>query len=214
MDQLTQQQQIDRVKRWLRQNAVVLIASAVISVGSITGWIVWSNLVEQHQQGAFQTFEQLRTALDSQQEAQIEASLSVLENEYQDTPYLMSARLHLAQHYYENNMKELAVKQLRTLLDEQPEQVVREITANRLARLYIDIDRPDDALALVNEQLGQVLGESALSNFYIIQSDAYQVKGQYDAARTALDNASKNLPEHSQLKELVKLKRNDIANRR
>ena len=103
-----------------------------------------------------------------------------------------------------------AIDELHALLSTEPEDIIRQIATNRLARLYLENKQPDKTLQVVAEQLSYSMGQSALSHFYIIQSDAYLQQNQPVVARQSLELAKKNLHSESPLAQVIELKLNNL----
>ncbi len=214
MDQtLTQQQQWLLVKRWFKKNGLPIVIGVVIGIGGVIGWKYWQSSVENHRADGATLYILLQQAVAKESFEVAQQLTDELISEYADTPYGNSARLIFAKLLYKSGKKENAVEQLKAVLNNNPNQIVREAAANRLARLYIDLNQIDNALMLISAQLGEILGGNAVSHLYLIEADAFIAQNQFSAARAALNNALKNLPTNSPLKNLIDLKINNFQNR-
>lgn len=182
---LTDQQQAEKFRGWLRENGPYLVAGILLGLGGLFGWNQWKSYQERQAEAASAVYEDLRKAVAAQRIDEALAELGELEAEYGRSPYLDQGRLLMARVYVDRSDTDQAVTYLRQVVDHADAPPMRNIARVRLARLLASQEKYDEALqALVNP-------ESATFSpmFHDVRGDVYQAKGQADAARSEYEQA-------------------------
>ena len=92
----TEEQQVEALKNWWKQNATAVITGAVLGIGALGGWRGWDWYQETQAvdaSDAFAAVQELMRAGDTQS-FQIQAE--TLRTRYASTPYAVLATLHEA----------------------------------------------------------------------------------------------------------------------
>ena len=63
-DFYNEEEQWERVKRWLRENGLWLLAGVLLGVGALAGWRWWEQRVEQRAQAASAKYEEVLGAFN------------------------------------------------------------------------------------------------------------------------------------------------------
>jgi predicted negative regulator of RcsB-dependent stress response len=104
---------------------------------------------------------------------------------YADTPYLVQSKFAMARLYMDKNRDEDAANALRDILTMKNQAAVEPIARLRLAKILLYQDKPEDALATVEDSGGQAFS----ARFAEVRGDAYVALQDYDAARDAYTTA-------------------------
>ena len=208
--EVTQQHQLALIKRWFKKNGFKITTAVVTVAIVVIAWSWWQNSQRDFQEQASATFIALQQAIKNNDVDQVNALNNRLNLEFSETPYALSGRFISSKFFYDNGSIMSAIDELHALLSTEPEDIIRQIATNRLARLYLENKQPDKTLQVVAEQLSYSMGQSALSHFYIIQSDAYLQQNQPVVARQSLELAKKNLHSESPLAQVIELKLNNL----
>jgi predicted negative regulator of RcsB-dependent stress response len=175
---LTDEQQADRAKQWLRENGVFIAAGVVLGLGGLFGWQQWQEHKLQLAGEASVVWEQLRSAITADRLNEVNETLELLETEYTGTPYVDQARLALARMYMDKNSPEEALEQLNKLVGGGKDAQLRRIAELRIAQIYVYQSEYEAAL--------QVLGEGSspvFAGFYHdIRGDIYFAQGKPELA--------------------------------
>jgi predicted negative regulator of RcsB-dependent stress response len=175
---LTDEQQADRAKQWLRENGVFIAAGVVLGLGGLFGWQQWQEHKLQLAGEASVVWEQLRSAITAERLNEVNETLELLETEYTGTPYVDQARLALARMYMDKNSPEEALEQLNKLVGGGKDAQLRRIAELRIAQIYVYQSEYEAAL--------QVLGEGSspvFAGFYHdIRGDIYFAQGKPELA--------------------------------
>ena len=182
-----------------------LIIGVALGLGGLIGWRMWVNYdATQAEQASFAFWSLLQSVGEQSEEATQKAVR--LKESYAASPYAALAALELAKMKSEDGDLEGAATELRWVLDNGSQQVLREISTLRLARVLVAQSDPDAALRLLES--GLPLAYRGLVEE--IRGDAYRAKGQIDEARAAYDRAlqaaGSGVPS-----EYLQMKRDDLG---
>ena len=144
-DLLDEHEQSERVRSWLRGNAVGLIGGVGLGLAAIVGWHWWQGQQAEARMGANARYAQAVQAYEARQlpagdpKAGIEAISKA-------NPTLGAlAALQLAKAQVDAGKRDEAIVTLRGLHDLDP--AMRAVVNERLARLLIDAGKGKEALA-------------------------------------------------------------------
>lgn len=178
---LTEDQEAERAKQWLRENGFFIVAGVLIGLGGLFGWQAWKDSRQSQAVEASTAWQQLREAIASEQYNKVDETLAVLENDYANTPYLDQARLAMARMYMDRNDFEGAAQQLLLLEQEGDDPQLQQIALLRRAQILISEERHDEALQLLSPDLFS--GMASLQQE--LRGDAYFAQGDFASAHDA-----------------------------
>lgn len=192
----TEEEQVEAIKKWWKENGTTLILTVVIVFSGWFGWNFWQDQKQQTQENASQLYNQLvQTAV---QPAVTEAGLNnmkalatELKTEYAGTSYAEFGTLFLARFAAEEGNYDEAVTELTNLVENSKHEPVKYTAQARLAQVYIQQEKLDEALALVSTSPSAAY----TSQFEEAKGDALYLKGEFaeaqQAYKTALEAAQK-----------------------
>lgn len=143
----TEDEQVEKLKVWLRENGMAIVLGIVIGVGGLSGYRFWLHHQETTAAAASQHFTQLIEALENANGETVEEQANVLINEYDSTEYAQMARLALASHHVGKGDFEQAEQALQQVVGSAGNEPLGLLARTRLAAVQLQLDRPDDALA-------------------------------------------------------------------
>ena len=187
MDELlTDQQQAEVVRTWLRENGGFLLLGLLLGLGGLFGWNQWQDGRQENAGEASLLYAQLADAVQFSRPvraAELEAQLVV---DHDGSPYVDQARLAMAKLHMERNEPEQAAGYLARLVDETPDAAMENIGRLRLARVRIQQQQYDDALKV----LASIDENSAFAGrFHDVRGDAHYAAGDLQAARREYETA-------------------------
>jgi len=199
---LTEQEQWELVKKWLRENTVWLLAGVVIAAGGIYGWRLYQAHVESQLLAAGKLYDQLTAAYEKRDQGEVAKLSAQLQSEHGGTGYADHAQLAAARMYLENNQHAQALDTLQKLLAATKDPQLSLAVRLRVARIQVDQSKADEALATL-----QAAGDAGAfaPRYAEVRGDALFAKGKRDEALKAYQEA---LAANSQAvdTELLKLK--------
>ena len=144
---LSEQEQWDMVKKWLRENIVWLLAGVLIAVAGLYGWRAYQAHVEAELLAAGKVYDQLTAAYDKRDQAEVVKLAAQLQAEHGGNGYADHAQLALARMQMENGQQSNAVETLQKLLAATKDRELALSARLRVARIQLDQNKADDALA-------------------------------------------------------------------
>lgn len=204
----TEEEQVEKLKAWLKENGLSIVFGIVIGIGGIGGynyWVSWQNTVAEEASGHFSLMMESMTTEDAEQ---LQLHADALITEFADTEYAQLAHLALARHQVGKADYAAAVAELQQVIGSAAQQPLAYVARTRLAQVQIQleqyeqalktlaVDFPDDFAALAEELRGDVLAG----------------QGKKDEAIAAYRKAQLASPEPAN-PEFLRQKLNDLGSR-
>ncbi|MEQ1580485.1 MAG: tetratricopeptide repeat protein [Steroidobacteraceae bacterium] len=207
-DDLNEAEQVEQLFTWWKENWAWLLSGVAIGLLVLIGWFWWTGKKDASAEQAGLLYRQLVAASDRNDFGRMEGLKEQIDKDYASTPYADQGRLLVARMYVETGEYEKATALLRQVADGAKDVELRAVAQVRLARVLIQMDKPDEAIAL--------LKADATGAFTAIQQDvrgdAYFAKGDMEAARVAYAAALAAAPALSpDERQIVELKLQDLA---
>ncbi len=176
----TDQEQVEALQQWWRENWLALVGGLVLGLGGILGWQYYGEYRAEQAAAASNLYETVKTQLASDQLEQAQASLASLAADHAKSPYVSQAQLALAHSQAEAGQWSDAEASLRTVLDGSDDVALKGLARLRLARVQWAQGQSDAALASLNE-----VHSSAYTGLYEeLKGDIFHSKGDAESART------------------------------
>lgn len=178
-DYYSEQEQWERVKAWLRENGLWLIAGILIGIGALVGWRWWEARVERIAQEASGRYEQVLEALGRGDRTRSQTLVDELRRDYASSPYVDQADLVIARSDVEAGELPKAIERLTRVMNGSKDAELQHVARLRLARVQIAQGNPDTALAT----LAAVKEPGAFAlRYQAVRGDALYAKGERAAA--------------------------------
>ena len=201
-DYLTDEEQLDKLKKWWEENGLMLVGAVVVAVAGVVGW----NWYGQHQADVVAGSSDLYVDYLSAEGAERETIEATLASEYPNSVYRAFIALRSAQAEAENENPEGALAHLNDALALVDDDKLSDVIRIRIARLEQELDRSDAALAT----LGQVRSIGLRSHVQELKGDIHMARGERALAHEAYSAALEEAGEEAQ-RPLLKLKVADTA---
>ena len=177
---LDEHEQSERVRRWVRENALGLVGGVVLGLALVGGWKWWQGHQQGQREAEAARYESLQDQLKAQDLAKAKATAATL----QKGPFATLAALDMAKADAMAGKRDDAIATLRNLRDVDAD--LRPIVRQRLARLLIDAGKAKEALPLLdddkNPSMLDVRGDArfALGELVLAQKDYMKALGLVD----------------------------------
>ncbi len=191
-DLLDEHEQSERVRTWLRNNAVGLIGGVALGLSAIYGWYWWQDQGEAKRLKASNDYQAVVEQVQAGKLKEAKAKAVTLK----DTPFEVLAALDLAKAHADGGKRNDAIATLRGIRTE--DSAITAVVSQRLARLLIDAGKNDEALTLLTPIDDPVAHE--------VRGDALFALGRKDQARDAYNKALAQLDVAAPQRRLVELK--------
>jgi len=197
-DHLTEEEQLEAMKRWWKENGKWVVTAVVLSVGGYFGWGAWQDHQRAQAEAASQVYTQLLETLavreseapESEDLARAQALVTELKADYAHSAYAINAALINAGSAVKKGDLAAAEQELRWVLEQKPEAAVAEVARLRLSRVLL---AQGDAEAALAEVTGQSEAESLKSDYAELRGDSHLALGDIQAAREAYEAALNSL---------------------
>jgi predicted negative regulator of RcsB-dependent stress response len=186
-DLLTDQQQAEVVKKWLRDNGLWLAVGIVLGVAGLFGWFQWQDYQLRRAEQASVLFDELRAAAAKPAVEDAELAMQKLSSEFAGSGYTDQARLIMARLYLDRNDTDKAADYLRQVATGAGNEEIRLLATLRYARLLVAKDAPEDALKVLAISVPAGWGPA----FHAVRGDVYYALGKRNEARSEYEQALK-----------------------
>jgi predicted negative regulator of RcsB-dependent stress response len=191
----TEEEQVEAIKNWWNENGKSLIITVVVVLAGYFGWNGYQENQRTQGEAAASIYQQLMSKatkpLSEQTEAdkmELETVAAQLKTEYPDSLYAQFAGLYLAKFAIEANDFDAASAELSALVDAKQAGPVMYLAQVRLARVLVQQNKLDEALALVAttpEESFTVQYEETKGDILFAKGELTNARGAYQAARAA-----------------------------
>jgi len=181
----TDEEQVEAIKAWWKENGTSVIVGAVLGFGIIFGWQGWNKYQVSQGEAASARFTVMENAVAKGDETAAIAAAKQVIGEFPDTVYGTFASMQLAKLSYEKGEKTVARQHLEWAMHNAVDESLAELARLRLARLLIDMNEVDAANGVIDGA-----GDSSLAGeFAILLGDLALLNGDEGAARAAYQDA-------------------------
>ncbi|MDM7483062.1 MAG: tetratricopeptide repeat protein [Halomonas sp.] len=211
-DLRSEEEQLDVVKRWWKENGTSLIAGAVLAAAGVFGWNAWQNYQEGQSEAASARYQQLVTitAANSLEEDQLAAArelIGELTDQHGRTLYAELAQLLEARLAVQEGDLAAAKAALESVADGSSRRYVQSLAWLRLARIELAEGNPEAALELLDQPITDTLAAQQAN----VRGDAHLALGQPEQAREAWQAALEIAQTQNQPLYGVQFKLDDIG---
>lgn len=194
-DLLDEHEQGERVRTWLRKNALGILGGLALGIAAIYGWRAWVSHQASQQEQAHTAYAQALKQLDA---GQVEQAGTLLAG--QEGTYATLAALRVAKAQVEAGKPDEAIATLRGI---QVDPSLREVVDERLAQLFNATGKPEEVLKLLEGDAGSTALE--------LRGDALLASGNRDQARDAYADALAGTDVASPARRRIELKLQEVG---
>lgn len=146
----SEEERVETLKRWWRDNGKSVIAGVVIGIAAVLGWRYWQDYRSARTAQASLGFDRLVAAIN---EGRLEAArqqATLLKGHYESTPYATLAALASARLHVEAGELHQAKNELGWAIQNAPSSGIADVARIRLARVLLAEEKLDEALAMLD----------------------------------------------------------------
>lgn len=202
MYDLEEQEQIDALKAWWRQQGrlvIVAVVAAIAAAGAVSGWRYYKDNQAAQASGLYATLEKAVRAKDTKQINEVATRLI---DKYGSTAYGSMAALAAAKAAFEAGDLAGAGRRLEWAAEHGRDEDIRAVAQLRLAGVRLDEKKYDEALKLLEAKHP----DSFAGVYADTRGDALLALGKGTEAKAAYKLALEKLPPQSSYRLLVQLK--------
>ena len=199
----TEEEQVEAIKKWWKENGLSVVAGLVIGLGAVFGWQAWKGYQDRIGSEASVAFYQLLNAVDNKHAELAGKQAELLRKDYGSTSYAVLAAMAEARLKVEAGDSAAARTQLEWAMQNSSDESLKTLTRLNLGRLKLNDGDLDGAGQLATVETGGFAGE-----FAELRGDIAVAKKQLSAAREAYTQA---LALNVGNPDLVQMKLDDLA---
>lgn len=207
MSNVSDNEELEALKRWWAENGRPAVAGVVIAVVALVGWQQWNSYKQARAEAASSDYaaflEQIQSPTADEGAAARGAELI---DQYGNTAYGPLAAFWLARYHVEHDQLDQAAARLQWALDKADTDAMRDIARWRLARVLLAQQQYDQALKLISAASNTFSAE-----YQELRGDILAAQGKSGEAADAYRKALAAQDLASQSKSLIQLKLNDLG---
>ena len=182
---LTEDQEAERAKQWIRENGLFIVAGVVLGLGGLFGWQQWEDYQTRQSEAASNVWAQMSDAIAGERYNEVDETLALLESDYAGTPYLDQGRLAMAALHMSRSDTDAALAELEKVAAQGSDPLLREVADLRRAQIMISQEQHQEALDLLG-----AAGDDGLASLHLeLQGDAQFGLGDFAAAQESYRQA-------------------------
>ncbi|WP_166425053.1 tetratricopeptide repeat protein [Paraglaciecola sp. 20A4] len=197
----TEEQQVEAIKRFWKENGTAIIVGAVLGLGGLWGWRYYNDEQIASKEQASAAFEAQTASLQAKDASFGDAKQYIDQNS--DSGYALLMAFQLAQQAIDRKDLNEAEKQLSFAANNSDSEAVNGLANLRLARVQLALEQPEKALASIEK----VTAIAFSAQQQEIKGDIYVKQEMFDKARSAYSAA---LAANS-ANNIVKMKLDNLA---
>lgn len=190
---LSEEEQLEALKRWWKDNGKGVVAAVVLGLGATWGWNSYQDYKEEQAQQASLVYLQMLDAESAaspsertdQQKADITRHAVTLKDEHAGTQYAYYASLMLAKLAVEQSDLDTAAAELESVVSSGADDGLKAIANLRLARVQAARGKYEEALGLLESNAAGALA----ADYAEVRGDIYLQQGESSAAHQAYQQA-------------------------
>lgn len=206
----TEEEQIQAIKDWWKENGRSVIAGLVIGIAAIAGYRYWGVYVQQQSEKASVLYANvLNAATAKNNETAFTSGKDIIEK-YASTPYAPLTALTLAKLAVNKGDFATAEAQLQWVVDNASDEGIQQLARIRLSRVLFAQNKSEEALAVIANK--SVSGFDTLLNE--LRGDIYLKQGKKSEAAAEFRKALLDFSLTPQRRQLIQMKLDDLAETR
>ncbi|MGR9115498.1 MAG: YfgM family protein [Gammaproteobacteria bacterium] len=201
----TEEEQVEALKRWWKENGQATITGVIVGVALILGWNFWQSYKRDQTLQASALYEQLLTAADEGKADSAEKIADRINEQYESVAYSTYAALIKAKIKVQQNDL-AAAKQILEATAASADQELSHVARLRLIRILLAQGEYEKGLQLIAEvDPGSMTGFAGA--YEELRGDLYVALDSLGEARTAYQSALRS----GHQSPLLQLKIDDLA---
>lgn len=203
-DLKTEEEQVEELKKWWKENGRSVIAGLVIGIGIIFAWQGWQQYRASQAAQASATYRQLSQAVIAGHAEAADTLYQRLRDDFGGTPYVAFGALDLARMKVDADKLGEARVYLDWAKDNAPDEGLKQVARLRLVRVLLALGDLDVATRIAKEP-GVAAFDAEMS---ALRGDLALAKGDTAAARAAYRKALEGDVANP---AFIRMKLNDLA---
>jgi predicted negative regulator of RcsB-dependent stress response len=202
----TEEQQVEAIKKWWRENFKMVIVLAVVGLGSIVGVQQWKHSQLVKAQTASVEYDHILQSVTQQNEQPISQQVDTMLVDYTDYPYAAISAMLEAKKLVEDGNQTDAEKRYQWVISNSKSRSLQHISRVRLAILFSSQGKNEVALKLLDVDHGNFK-----ASYLEVKGDILVELDRINEAKAAYDQALQAYASIGANAQILKVKRNDLG---
>ncbi|MBI2287227.1 MAG: tetratricopeptide repeat protein [Nitrosomonadales bacterium] len=199
---LQEQEQLDTLKAWWKENGNRLLGMLLIVVVAMGGWRGWQYYQNQQSSEAATLYAGFLQQLESNDAKRVNDAAAAVMDKYAASGYAARAALLAAQVNEQGKEAARAKTQLQWVIDHAAEAGLKDVARLRLAAVLLDEKNYADAMKLLEAK-----HPASFDGLYAdLRGDVLSAQGKTDEARNAYKLAYEKTDAKSMYRNLIQMK--------
>lgn len=197
----------ERVRKWIRENGIAVVAGVVLALVLIFGWRQWQAHQAKVEVQAASQFAVVENAVHAGDHQAMTAALGDLQKNYAKSAYAGFASAAVADYDAGKNDLKAADQNLAWALAHSKQPALKGLFALRLARVQLAQKQPQQAL----DTIGRIPAGDYTAGAAELRGDALLELGKPDEARAAYKDALAKLDKDAPGRGFVEMKLENLS---
>jgi predicted negative regulator of RcsB-dependent stress response len=204
----TEDEQLEAMKKWWKENAVSVVIGIVVGITLLGGWRWWQGYTDQQGQLASSLYEQVLFSLEEKKRKPAGDLTNQLLSNHSGSSYAILAVLNMARQDLDDGDIDSSHARLQWVIDQEGDfGELTQIARLRKARLFLSQEKLAEAKALLED-----MSVAKFKGVYAeLRGDIAVAQGQIDVAISAYIEALESPDLSPQHREWVQMKRDDLG---
>lgn len=201
----TEEQQIDAIKRWWKENGNSIILGLVLGIGGIGGFRYWQNHVDEQAKMASMDFEEVVT-LSANDKNEFLAKVTEVEVHHTGKAYADLSAFVAAKKLVDEKDYKAAKQQLEWIVKNSKEESFVHVARIRLVKVMLQLNETAAALAKIKD----LNAEGFESIYSELRGDIYAAMQEYTQAKAEYQVALNKLNPGDRRGAAIEMKSNNL----
>lgn len=221
MDYTSEEQQIEAIRKWWKQNGNNVLMGIAAAIAAVLGWQAWNQNQQANVEEAAALYGQVLESATLVQQSRAESKEKALEeqlstlfhlgeqvkSDFADSEYAVFAAMMMAREQVYSGQLDEAATELTWALDNADNEALKLIVNLRLARVLVAQEQYDKALS----QLDSLASASQEDAYAEVRGDIYLAKGDEKQALEAYKQAmTLNEARQGRVRPILKTKHDNL----
>jgi predicted negative regulator of RcsB-dependent stress response len=202
MIDLQEQEQLDALKAWWKDNSKWLLATIALVAVVIAGYLYWKNYQDKRASDSSIIYAEVLKRVASNDPKRINEAVKDLVEKFANTAYAPRAQLLAVQASIQVKDWALAKSQLEWVIANASEKGMQDTARLKLSSILLDEKKYDEAIKL----LDATHPDSFVGLFADLKGDVLAAQGKASEARVAYQLAFDKMDSKSAYRNLIQLK--------
>lgn len=207
----TEEEQVEAIKNWWKQNGTQLLLGILVIVLVYTGWQYWQNKKYAESVYASSVFEAMQVRAEQGKLGDVAREGLKLMEQQPDSPYSTGVALLLAKFYSQKGEKDRVIENYQWAVKHAADASLKTVAQLRFARYYVDQKQFDKAQAQMDAIQVASLVPAEKANYDYVSGTLALFQGKTAEAKKLFTSVVENKEADDNIKAVAQLQLDDLT---